>query len=413
MARNAGVGFIFVTLLLDVIGIGLVVPVLPSLVEQLVGGNETAAAPTYGLLVAVYALLQTLCAPLLGALSDRFGRRPVILLALAGMGTSYVIQALAPSVGWLLVGRVFAGVTGATITPANAYIADVSQPESRARNFGLVGVAFGVGFVLGPLLGGLLGQLDPRAPFYAAAGTSFLSALWGYFVLPESLPPERRRAKLVWTDAIPLRGLVALRVHPVVSGLAWVILLSSLAQRGMESIWVLHGGFRYGWGNLESGLSLAAVGVAAALVQGGLVRRVVPRLGEARSMLLGLGLNATSLALYVLASRSWMAFAIIPIGALGALTLPALQSLVVSVVEPDQQGTVQGSLASVQSLASVFAPILSAALFVRGTDGSLGASLPGLPFAAGSAFVVLALAQAARTLSRHARRGASAAGAAA
>lgn len=401
MARTAGVGFIFVTLLLDVIGIGLVVPVLPGLVEELMQGDETVAAPVYGLLVAVYAGLQVLFAPLLGTLSDRFGRRPVILLALAGMGTSYLVQAFAPSVPWLFVGRVFAGMTGATITPANAYIADVSTPESRARNFGLVGVAFGLGFILGPWIGGNLGAIDPRAPFLAAAGAAFLSALWGLFVLPESLAPEHRRAEVVWSDAIPLRGLVALRAHPLVSGLAWVLLLQALSQRGMESVWVLHGGYRYDWGHAESGISLAVVGIAAALVQGGLVRRLVPRLGEARSILFGLTVNVVSLLLFAAATRSWMVFAVIPFSALAAVTMPALQALVVSVVAPDQQGTVQGSLASVQALASVFAPILSTTVFAWATDGRLGANLPGLPFVMGAGFVLFALGQAVYTLSRH------------
>jgi MFS transporter, DHA1 family, tetracycline resistance protein len=398
--RSAGIGFIFVTLLLDVLGIGIVVPVLPGLVQHLLGADEATAAPVYGVLVAVYALLQVLCAPLLGVLSDRYGRRPVILLALAGMGTSYLVQAFAPSVAWLFVGRVFAGITGATITPANAYIADVSTPETRARNFGVVGVAFGLGFIFGPVIGGVLGHIDPHAPFFAAAATAFLSALYGFFVLPESLPPERRRAEIDLGQAIPLRGLFALRGRPLVSGLAWVLLLQAIAQRGMESVWVLHGAYRYGWTSRESGMSLAAVGVAAALVQGGLVRRMVPRFGEARSMLLGLAVNVVSLVLYVFASRSWMVYAIIPISALAALVMPSLQALVVSAVEPDQQGTVQGSLTSVQSLASVFAPLISTALFARGTSGALGFELPGLPFAAGAVFVAVALVQASRVLSQ-------------
>ncbi|HHO49489.1 MAG TPA: MFS transporter [Deltaproteobacteria bacterium] len=397
MSKPAAPKFIFVTLLLDIIGIGIVIPVLPELVAQLLGGNESEAARYYGPLVSLYAVMQVLFAPLLGALSDRFGRRPVLLISLAGMGISYLILGFAPTLGWLYVGRALAGITGATITTANAYMADISTAETRAANFGLIGAAFGVGFVLGPATGGILGEIGPRVPFFASAGVVFLNAMWGLWVLPESLPPERRRP-ISRAELIPLSGLRSLRISPLVTGLAVVSLLSALGQRGLESVWVLHAGLRYGWGELENGLSLTVVGLSAAIVQGGLVRRIVPRLGEPRAVQLGLLLGAVSMLLYGLADQGWMIFLIVPIGSLGAISGPALMGLVTGAVDPQHQGAVQGALASLQSVGTVAAPLLTTTLFAIATDGTLPKPLPGLPFFACSGAVLLAWGAAWLTL---------------
>jgi len=398
--RTPAAGFVFVTLLLDVIGFGLIIPVLPEVVEHLVGGDESAAARVYGPLVSLYAVVQMIFAPLLGALSDRFGRRPILLLALFGMGLSYLILGTAPTLGWLFLGRIVSGITGSTITTANAYMADVSTPDTRARNFGLVGAAFGLGFVLGPAMGGLLASIGPRVPFFVAACVVMLNVLWGLFVLPESLPPERRRS-FVRRDLNPLAGLRHLRLHPILPGLAVVFLLMAFAQRGLESVWVLYTGWRYGWDELENGLSLAVVGIAGVIVQGGLVRRIVPRLGEPRALVLGLVLQVVALTLYGSVPRGWMVFLVVPIGALGAMAAPALQGWVTSVVPPDRQGSVQGALAGLQSFASVGAPICASYLFAFGTDGTLPVIVPGLPFYLGASCSLTALVWALRTVAQH------------
>ncbi len=397
MARPATARFVFVTLLLDIIGIGIVIPVLPELLQELLVVGEARAAGWFGPLVSLYALMQTLCSPLLGALSDRFGRRPVILTSLAGMGLSYVLIGLAPSVAWLFVARGLAGITGATITTVNAYMADISTPETRARNFGLVGAAFGLGFVLGPFLGGVLGELGPRVPFFAAAAIVFLNALWGVFVLPESLPAAQRRP-FVWREASPLGGLVHLKVHPLVAGLALALFFSSFAQRGLESVWVLHNGHRFGWGELMNGVSLAVVGVGAAIVQGVLVRRIVPALGEVRAVLVGMALGALAMFLYGLSPSGTLMLCIIPIGSLGAIAGPAMQGLVTGVVPHDRQGAVQGALASVQSLTSIVAPLVATRLFERGVAWGV----PGAPFWLSSAVLLVAGALAWRATARYA-----------
>ncbi len=376
---SAGPGFVFVTLLLDVIGLGIIIPVLPEIVSDLVGGNESLAARWFGPLVSLYAAMQVLAAPLLGSLSDHYGRRPVLLLSLCGFAISYLILALAPTLGWLFVGRALAGITGATITTANAYMADISTPETRSRNFGLVGAAFGVGFVLGPAIGGVLGEIGPRVPFFGAAAVVGANVLWGLFVLPESLPPERRRA-FALADATPLVSLRHLGVHPLVAGLGVTLVLMATAQRGLESVWVLHASFRYGWSELDNGLSLAAFGVGAVVVQGGLVRWLIPRIGEPRALVGGIALQAVGHVLFGLAATGAMLLAVIPVASLASISGPALQGMVTGVVPADRQGAVQGALSSIQSVTFVIAPLVSTTLFAMATDGSLPFVLPGLPF---------------------------------
>jgi DHA1 family tetracycline resistance protein-like MFS transporter len=377
--------FILITVFIDVLGIGIIIPILPELIREFVGGASAAAGRWYGIIAATYATTQFFFAPVLGSLSDRFGRRPVILLSLFGLGVDYLIQGFAPSIGWLFLGRVIAGVMGASFTTANAYIADVSGPADRARNFGLIGVAFGLGFIFGPALGGFLGELHIRLPFFGAAGLALINWLYGFFVLPESLPPEKR-GSFSWKKASPVGSLAVLRTYPLVAGLAVVFIFIGLAQRGLEVVWVLYTGHRFGWDEGTNGLSLALVGFMAVLVQGGLVRPFVRRFGERRSTLFGLVVATIAFLGYGLATEGWMMFAVIVFGALGGVAGPAIQGLIAGTVEPRDQGKIQGAIASLRSLTSIFAPLIFAAgLFSYFTSPDAPIHLPGAPFLVGSA----------------------------
>ncbi len=387
--------FVLVTLFIDILGIGIIIPVLPELVKEFVGGSSSLAGRYYGVIGASYALMQFLFAPILGALSDRFGRRPIILVALFGLGVDYVIQGLAPSIGWLFVGRLFAGMMGASYTTANAYIADVSTPADRARNFGLVGVMFGLGFIFGPALGGLLGGIHLRLPFFVSAALALVNWLYGYFVLPESLPPEKR-GRLDWRKANPWGSIANLGNYPLVAGLAVAFVFMVLAQRGLENVWVLYTGYRYGWGEQANGLTLALVGVMAAIVQGGLVRPFIARFGERRTVLFGLAVATLAFVGYGLAARGWMLLTTVVVGSIGGVAGPAVQALVAGSVDPSEQGKVQGALTSLMSLTAIFAPLLfTAGLFSTFTSPRAPVQLPGAPFFAGAllfaaAFVVVA-----------------------
>jgi DHA1 family tetracycline resistance protein-like MFS transporter len=382
--RQAGMIFIFVTMFVDILGLGIVIPILPELIGELLGRDVSTTGRYLGVIVAVYALMQFLFAPVLGALSDRFGRRPIILISLFGFGIDYLIQGWAPSIGWLFLGRFVAGIMGASITTANAYIADVSTPETRARNYGFVGVAFGLGFTLGPALGGVLGAVHLRLPFFVAAALALINWLYGFFVLPESLAPEHRRT-VSWRAMNPLASLRRLQVYPLVAGLAVAVVFSSLAQRGMENVWVLHAGYRYGWDTQANGLTLALVGVMAILVQGLLVRPTVKRLGERRTVALGLTVSMLSFLGYGLASEGWMVLVVIVFGSLAGLAMPAMQGLVAGTVSPTEQGATQGALTSLTSLTSIFAPLIfTAGLFSFFTSEAAPIALPGAPFLLGA-----------------------------
>ena len=383
--------FIFVTMFIDILGLAIIVPILPELIGELLGRDASSTGRYLGVIVAVYALMQFLFAPVLGALSDRFGRRPIILISLFGFGIDYLIQGWAPSIGWLFVGRFIAGVMGASITTANAYIADVSTPDTRARNFGFVGVAFGLGFTLGPALGGVLGAIHLRLPFFVAAALALVNWLYGFFVLPESLAPEHRRAVSLG-NMNPMASLRRLRAYPLVAGLAFAVLFSSLAQRGMENVWVLHAGYRYGWDTQTNGLTLALVGVMAILVQGLLVRPTVRRLGERRTIMMGLAVSTLAFLGYGLASDGWMVLVIIVFGALAGLAMPAIQGLVAGTVGPSEQGEIQGALTSLTSLTSIFAPLIfTAGLFSFFTSDASPMALPGAPFLLGSILFAVSL----------------------
>lgn len=382
------------------LGIGIIVPILPELIKEFSGGSTAAAGRWFGVLAATYAVTQFVFAPILGSLSDRVGRRPVILISLFGLGIDYIIMGLAPSMGWLFVGRLVAGVMGASITTANAYIADVSEPEVRARNFGFVGVAFGLGFIFGPAIGGLLGGIDLRLPFFASAGLALVNFLYGIFVLPESLPREKRDA-FSWRKANPIGSILVLRSYPLVSGLAVAFVFIVLAQRGLETVWVLYTGHKFGWDEVANGLSLALVGLMAALVQGGLVQPVIKRIGERRAVMGGLVLAAITYLGYGLATAGWMLIAFIIFGSISGVAGPAVQSLVAGSVDPQDQGKVQGGLQSLMSLSSILSPLIfTAGLFSYFTSPAAPFQLPGAPFLLGAVMYAAAFVVATRLFRR-------------
>ncbi len=398
--RKAAMAFILVTLFLDILGIGLIIPVLPALVREFVGGNSSDAGLYYGIIGASYALMQFLCAPVLGALSDRFGRRPILLVALFGLGVDYLIQGFAPSIGWLFVGRIFAGIMGASYTTANAYVADVSTPENRARNYGLMGVMFGVGFIFGPALGGVLGGIHLRLPFFVAAGLALVNWLYGFFILPESLPAEKR-GSFSWGKANPWASIRNLGRYPLVAGLAVAFVFIALAQRGLENVWVLYTSYRYGWGETANGLTLALVGLTVAFVQGVLVRPFTARFGERRTVLIGLTVGILSFLGYGFASEGWMLLTVIVIGSIGGVAGPSIQSLVAGSVEPSEQGKVQGALTSLFSLTAIFAPLIfTSGLFSYFTSRAAPIELPGAPFFLGAVLFLLSLLVTRRVFRR-------------
>ncbi|HKS37968.1 MAG TPA: TCR/Tet family MFS transporter [Verrucomicrobiae bacterium] len=399
-SRKPALGFIFVTLFLDILGIGLIIPILPKLIEQLSGGDISDASSIYGWLAALYSLMQFLCAPVLGSLSDRFGRRPVILGSLFGSGLDYLLLAFAPSIPWFFVGRVVSGITGANITAASAYIADVSPPEKRAGNFGLIGAAFGLGFIAGPALGGLLGEIGLRVPFLAAAGVTLLNWLYGVFVLPESLPREQRRP-FDWSRANPVGSLAALNRYPVVLGLTATYFLFNLAHQVFPSTWVLYTDKRYHWTSAQVGGSLAIVGIMAAIVQGGLARRIVPALGERRAIVVGLINGTVFMASYGLATQGWMVCVLIIVGSFGAVANPALQGLVSRQVPLNEQGALQGALNSLNSLAGILGPIVATKLFGYFAGPRAPIYVPGMAFFAGSLMIFGALLMALRSFQKN------------
>lgn len=380
MARpKPAIIFIFITLFLDIFGIGVIVPVLPKLIEQLQGGNVQAAAHSVGLMGALYALMQFVFSPVLGSLSDRFGRRPVILTSLLGSGIDYLVLAWAPTLGWLYLARIVSGITAANFSAASAYIADVTPPEKRAAGFGMIGAAFGLGFIAGPAVGGLLGAYGLRVPFLVAAGITLLNWLYGAFVLPESLAPENRRP-FRWSSAHPLKALSALRRWPLVLGLTGTHFLSVLAGNIYPSLWVLYTGHRYGWDSKQVGWSLALVGIMAALVQGGLAGRILKIIGERRGVYVGLCAMMIAMVCYGSASQGWMIFGIILIGSLAGIGSPATQSIISQSVPADEQGGVQGALNSITSIAGIIAPILWTGMFAWAIAPERSVHVPGLPF---------------------------------
>lgn len=398
--RKASVAFILITLLLDTLGLGLVIPVLPGVVSHMLEGDAAATSRYYGVFIAVYAAMQLVFAPVLGGLSDRFGRRVVILTSLFGAALDYLLLALAPSLGWLFVGRVLAGITGASFAAANAYIADVTPPERRAQSFGLMGATFGLGFILGPALGGVLGDVHLRLPFLVAAGLNFLNFLYGALVLPESLPRERRRPFSL-RRANPLASLGNLGRRPFVLGLAGTLVCSHMAHQMLQSVWALSTEQRFGWRAFDIGLSLTVVGVSTMIVQGGLVRAIVPRLGERRGLLLGLGISILGYVAYGLAHEGWLMYAIIVPAALAGIAGPSAQALISREVDQSEQGEVQGALASLMSVTAIVAPLIGTGLLARFAPPTATPRIPGAPFFASAGLNVLGVLLALRLFARH------------
>jgi MFS transporter, DHA1 family, tetracycline resistance protein len=397
-ARNAAAAFIFVTILLDMLALGLIIPVLPKLVESFVDNNTASAARIFGLFGTAWALMQFLFSPILGALSDRFGRRPVVLLSNFGLALDYVLMALAPSLTWLFIGRVISGITSASISTAFAYIADVTPPERRAAVFGKIGAAFGAGFILGPALGGLLGGMDPRLPFWIAAGLSFTNTLYGWLILPESLPSERR-SPFRWKSANPLGALHLLRSNRILAGLSLANFFAQTAHVVLPSTFVLYATYRYGWGTATVGLTLALVGVCSMVVQGAGVGPIVKRIGERRALLVGLASGALGFLIYGVASTGELFWLGIPVMSLWGIAGAAIQALTTQMVAPDRQGQLQGATNSVQSVSQLVGPFLFTLTFAWFISDSASLKLPGAPFLLAAALLVLALAIAAHTLS--------------
>lgn len=399
VSRKAAIGFIFITLLVDVMGWGLIIPVMPKLISQLKGIPVNQASSYGALLLTAYAITQFLFAPLIGNLSDKYGRRPVLLSSLLGFAVDYVFLALAPKYEWLFLGRIIAGITGASFTTAAAYIADVSTPETRARNFGVIGAAFGLGFVIGPALGGLLAGLGLRAPFYAAAILCLLNALYGFFVLPESLSKENRRP-FKWAKANPVGSLRFLVKTKGIGGLALSFFLIYLAAQAVQGNWSFYTVHIFHWSEGMVGASLAVVGLLVGAVQAGLTRVVNPLLGNEKSIYLGLLLYTTGLVLFGLATQSWMMFAFLVPYCLGGIAGPALQATLARHVPPSQQGELQGALTSLMSLTTIIGPMIMNNLFSYFTSEKAPFQLPGVFFFLAALFMLCSLLIARYVLSR-------------
>ena len=392
---RAAFAFIFITVCLDMLALGMIVPVLPKLIVAFEGGNVGKAASITGIFGFVWALMQFVFSPVLGAVSDRSGRRPVVLASNLGLGLDYLLMAVAPSLGWLFVGRVVSGITSATFATASAYIADVTPPEKRAAQFGKLGAAFGLGFIIGPALGGLLGNYGLRLPFWVAAGLSLANATYGFFILPESLPRERRSPKLEWRAANPLGALTLLRSSRLLLALAAATFLYDLAHESLPSMWVLYTTYRYAWSERLTGLSLAAVGLGSTLVSALLVGPVVAWLGERRSLLLGLLFGTLGFALYGAAPNSTLFFAAIPLTALWGLASPPIQSLMSREVGPSQQGQLQGAFSSMRGISGMIGPLLFTQAFAAAIHDGLPAWLAGAPYLMAAILVAASLLAAA------------------
>ncbi len=398
---QAALGFIFVTLLVDVMGFGIIIPVLPQLIAHLIHGNISDAAPYAGLLTFAYAATQFLFSPVIGNLSDKFGRRPVLLSSLLGFGIDYLFLAFAPTIGLLFIGRVIAGITGASFTTANAYIADISTPEKRAANFGLVGVAFGIGFIVGPVIGGILGNYNTQYPFLAAAALALLNAIYGFFILPESLSVENRRPFSL-KRANPIGSLVQLNKYKAVIGLAFSLFLVYFAVQSVQSVWTFYTFEKFHWTKATVGYSLGFVGLLVAVVQGGLIRVVIPKIGQERSIWIGLLLYSLGLILFAFAAKGWMMFAFLVPYCLGGIAGPALQGYMSNNVPANEQGELQGGLTSLVSLSTIFGPLVMLWSFHYFTKPGAPFQFPGAPFIIGFVLMLLSALLAVRSFKKNA-----------
>ena len=393
--RRAAFAFIFVTVLLDVLALGLIIPVLPQLVKSFEGGDTASAAKMIGIFGTTWALMQFIFSPILGVLSDRFGRRPVVLLSNFGLSLDYVLMALAPSLSWLFIGRVISGITAASIPTGSAYIADVLEPDKRAGAYGMLGAAFGFGFVIGPGLGGFLGHYDPRLPFWRAAGLSMLNGCYGLLVLPESLAPENR-SRFQWAKANPLGSIALLTSKTRLLGLAAITFFSRLAHEVLPSTFVLYAAYRYGWDETRVGGTLALVGVFSIVVQGGLVGPVVKRIGERRAVLFGLLLGSAGFAVFGIAPTGWWFLLGIPLMSLWGFAGPALQGLMTREVLPTQQGELQGATSSLAGISGMIGPTVFSFTFSAAIGQFAPLGVPGAPYLLAALLLLLALVIAAR-----------------
>jgi DHA1 family tetracycline resistance protein-like MFS transporter len=389
--KKAALRFIFITLLLDVIGLSIVGPVFPRLIEQLIGGNISQASQWSGLLLFSYAFMQFICAPIVGNLSDKYGRRPVLLLSLFGFGIDYIFLWLAPTIWWLFLGRIIAGMFGASFTTATAYIADISTNENRAKNFGLIGAAFGLGYIIGPVLGGLLSELGPRVPFIAAAILTFINVVYGYFVLPESLAIENRRP-FEWKRANPLSSLLQLKKHKNLSGgLIITFILLYIADHAVMSTWTFINIEKFGWSNAFIGLSLTFAGIMVVIVQGGLIRVINPKIGNEKCIFIGLVLYTLALLLFAFTTQSWMMFLFLVPYCMGGIAGPSLRSIISKNVPQNEQGELQGTLTSLMSVAAIVGPLLMTNLFTWFTSPAAPIQFSGAPFLVGSVLMLISL----------------------
>ncbi len=386
--KKAAINFIFITILLDVVGFGIIIPVLPELLSQMKNIDFNEASKYGGYLLFAFAIAQFLFSPVIGNLSDQYGRRPVLLISMFGFGLDYLILAFAPTYAWLLIGRVIAGITGASFTTANAYIADISTPENRAKNFGMVGAAFGVGFIIGPLLGGLLGEIGVRIPFFTAAGLSFINFLYGYFILPESLAPENRR-KFSWKRANPAGTLIQLSKYKQIRVLMIAYIFLNLAHHAVQSNWTYFTMYRFEWGEGMVGFSLAFVGLLVGIVQAVLAQKSADKIGISKSIYYGIGLYTIGMFLFAFASTSWMMFVFLIPYCLGGIAMPNLQSFMVGKVPANEQGELQGGLTSLVSMTTIFGPIMMTGIFYHFTKDDAPFHFPGSAFFLGGLFMIV------------------------
>lgn len=396
--KEAALGFIFVTVLIDVVGFGIIIPVIPELIRSLASVTMSDAARIGGWLMFAYAIMQFIFSPVLGNLSDRYGRRPILLISLFGFGLDYLFTAFAPTIAWLFAGRLIAGITGASFTTATAYIADISAPDKRAQNFGMLGAAFGLGFIIGPALGGLLANFGLRAPFFAAAALTFINWLYGYFILPESLPHEHRRP-FDWKRANPVGSLLKLKSYPAVGGLIISFFLLYIASHAVQSTWSYYNIEKFNWTESQVGISLAVVGIMVAFVQGVLIRRAIPALGQNRSVLIGFLIYSAGMILFAFATQGWQMYAFTVIYCLGGIAGPALQGYISSHVPPSEQGELQGALTSMISVTSIFGPLLMTYLFAWFTKPG-NPRFPGAPFIMGALLLMVSALLAYRSMNR-------------
>jgi len=398
--KKSAIGFIFITLLIDFTGFGIIIPVLPRLIEELTGSGLSAAAVYGGWLTVSYSVMQFISAPVLGGLSDRYGRRPVLLASLFGLGVDYIFLAFAPTILWLFVGRIFAGITGASFTTAQAYIADVSEPEKRAQNFGMVGAAFGIGFIVGPVIGGIFSQFGLRVPFLISAGLALINWLYGYFILPESLELKNRRS-FDWKRANPVGSLLHIRKYPALAGLLAALFLLYISAHSVQSTWTFYTMEKFQWNETWVGYSLGFVGIVVGIVQGGLIRVIIPKIGQVKAVYYGLILYVIGFILFAFATEGWMMFAfMLPYGLAGIFG-PAMQGLISNGVEANAQGELQGVTAGLMSATSIIGPLIMTNLFSYFTNSKNPVFFPGAPFIFAALLTVAALFICSRSLKKY------------